>query len=189
MGKKIPKGLADSLEQGEEVLFMVKKRFAIEKPKWLVITDRRIIVFDEKVLGRYELKAVPYEKLEKIVYHGGVVGSQFYIVLESGEKLEMSWMDKDDSKKAITAVYNALREVSIEPPTLNKKKNLVSEDWTLHKPKELVARSARSTPTRTAEDRKDSGIELLRKLRELREAGIISEEEYEAKKQSILDKI
>ncbi len=39
MGKKIPKGVAGSLELGEEVLFMVKKRFAIEKPKWLVVTD------------------------------------------------------------------------------------------------------------------------------------------------------
>ncbi len=62
-------------------------------------------MFNEKVLGRYELKAVPYEKLEKIIYHGGVVGSEFYIVFESGEKLEMSWTDKDDSKKVIIAVY------------------------------------------------------------------------------------
>ncbi len=188
MGKKLPKGLANSLEQGEEVLYMVKKKFALEKPKWLVVTDRRIIFFDEKVLGRYELKAVPYEKLEKIVYHGGMIGSQFYIVLENGEKLEMSWMDKEESKKAITAVYEALREVSVEPPSLDKKKNLTSEDWVLHKPKEFITRSARSIPSQ-ASTASGSGIELLRKLKELKDAGVISEEEYEQKKQALLDKL
>jgi len=139
--KDIPKGLLQSIEDGEEILYMVKKRFALEKPKWLVVSNRRVIFFDEKLLGRYELRAVPYEKLEKIVYHGGLVGSKFYILLENGERLEMSWMDKDESKKAMTAIYNAVRNIAVEPPSLRKKKNLVSEDWILHKPREIVART------------------------------------------------
>jgi hypothetical protein len=71
MSQNLPKGLIENLEPNEKVLYAVKKRIGLELPKWLVVTDRRIIAFDEKILGRYEFKAIPYEKLEKVSYHGG----------------------------------------------------------------------------------------------------------------------
>jgi hypothetical protein len=144
--KSLPKGLRESLEPGEEVLYMVKKKFALEKPKWLIVSNRRIIFFDEKILGRYELKSVPFEKLERIIYHGGVVGSSFMIILENGEELKLSWTDKDESKKAISEIYSAVSKIAIERPLLDKKKNLLSEEWVFEKPSELVARSTRAAP-------------------------------------------
>ena len=38
---KLPEKLLENLEPGEVVVGVVKQRFAMEKPKWLVVTDRR----------------------------------------------------------------------------------------------------------------------------------------------------
>ncbi len=38
MVEKLPKGIGENLQAGEEVLFAVKKKMGVEKPKWLVVT-------------------------------------------------------------------------------------------------------------------------------------------------------
>jgi hypothetical protein len=191
--KSLPKGLIENLDPGEEVLYAVKKRFALEKPKWLIVTNRRVIYFDEKIMGRYSMKATPFEKIEKVVYHGGITSSQFTIHIEDGSKIELSWMDKEESKKAITALYNAIKNIAIEPPTLEKKKNVLSEEWILLKPKEFIVRSSAvytQILQREGEQAvKEDPFTLLKKLKELRDMGIISEEEYSEKKKKILEKI
>ena len=175
------------------MLYRVRKRFAVEKPKWLVVTDRRIILFDEKLLGRYELKAVPYERLKRVKFHGGVMASSFEIELEDNEGvITVNWLDKEEAKKAIKAVYEALKAVAVEPPSLEKRKGLLGEDWVLTKPKEFLTRGARpaaqaaTTGPGGGEGSRDP-LEMLRKLRELYEAGVLTKEEYEEKKKRIME--
>ncbi|MCI4437855.1 MAG: PH domain-containing protein [Ignisphaera sp.] len=183
MSQELPKGLLENLEPGEKVLYAVKKRIGLERPKWLVVTDRRVIVFDEKILGRYELKAIPFEKLEKVSYHGGVIGAEFVIEVEGGEKIVLTWMDKEEARKAINAVYEAVKSIAIEPPTVEKKKGVVGEDITIVKPREVVIRARQFM----AGGRGDVA-DLLRYLKELRDRGVLSEEEYQEKVKKLLEK-
>jgi hypothetical protein len=194
----LPRGLKDNLEEGENILYAVKKKLSLEKPKWIVITDRRVIYFDEKVLGRYEMKSVPFEKLEKIYCRIGVIASRFVIEVEDSGRIELNWMDREESRKAITAVYNAIKSIAIEPPIIIRKKNIFSEEIILLKPKELIVRSM-STQSRQnvqgivseviVEGGRRDPIALLRMLKELRDAGILTEEEYNEKKKKILEQL
>ena len=80
MKENLPKRILENLSPGEEVLYAIEKKFNPEtKPKWLVITDRRIRYLDEKLLGRYNLTAVPYEKLEQVYVKLGNMYSEFLI--------------------------------------------------------------------------------------------------------------
>ncbi len=181
---KLPKGLLENLEPGEVIIEAVKQRFAIEKPKWVIVTNRRVIVFDEKLLGRYELTAVPYEKLEKVVYHRGLVGSSFKLILEDGSELDLSWLSKDNADKALNAIKEALERISVEPPKLVKKKGLTATDIVLEKPKELVTRgiSRIEAPPGPQED----PLKKLEELKRLLDQGAITREEYEKLKARIL---
>jgi hypothetical protein len=188
MSQNLPKGLIENLEPNEKVLYAVKKRIGLELPKWLVVTDRRIIAFDEKILGRYEFKAIPYEKLEKVSYHGGAIGAEFTIEVEGGEKIRLTWLDKEEGRKAINAIYEAVKAIAIEPPTIEKKKGVIGEDIAVTKPKEVVMRSKQivtSIPTTGKSD----VAELLKQLKELRDRGVITEEEYKEKVRKLLEKI
>jgi len=100
MKEKLPKGVLENLATDENVLYAIRKRFSLEaKPKWLVVTDRRIMYIDEKILGRYELTAIPYEKLELIYTKVGKLYSEFLIKREDGSEIVLPRMDKEEAKK------------------------------------------------------------------------------------------
>jgi len=180
----LPKKLVESLEPGETVVGYVKQSgLALEKPKWLVVTDRRLIVFDEKLLGRYELVSVPYERLRRVYFRKGIVASEFIIELEDGSKIELPWMNKEQAEEAIRLIKRALEAVAVEPPTIIRKKHLTSEEVVLDKPKELLARgvTAPGQPRRALDP-----LEELERLKKLLDEGAITLEEYQKLKERIL---
>ena len=195
----LPKKLRENLEPDEQVLYYTKKNPSLEKPKWLVVTDRRLIYFDEKILGRYDMMSIPYEKIERIDYVRGIASADFKITLEDGTVVELGWMRKKQGQEAMEAIKEAIEAIAIEPPTLEKKKGLTREEWVLVKPKEAVVRGARGIPEyrarlatrggRPVAQREDDVYDELLKLKRLRDEGIISEEEYEEKRRKLLDKI
>ena len=185
---ELPKSVIRHLEPDEKVLFAIKKKISIEKPKWLLVTDRRIIYLDEKVLGRYDLKAIPYQKLERVTVKLGVMSSEFVIEGEESISLKLGWMNKTEARKAINAIKDALNAIAVEPVSIDVEKRLTSETWTLKKPKELVTRSmpARVQPVQAE---KEDPMEKLKKLKELYDMGVISQEEYEEKRRKLLEQI
>jgi len=192
MPEKIPKAVEKNLEPGEKVLFTVRKKVSLEKPKWLVVTDRRIIYIDEKVLGRYEMKALPYQKLEEVKIELGVVSSEFIIKGEENVRLKLGWMNKEQARKTINAIKDALNAIAIEPVTIEVKKGLTHETWILKKPKEFVSRVVPAGTTvhhAPAVEKKEDPLEKLKKLKELYDMGVITAEEYEEKRKKLLEQI
>ncbi|MDI3475818.1 MAG: hypothetical protein PWQ79_1198 [Thermococcaceae archaeon] len=187
---ELPKSVLRHLEPGEQVFFSIRKKISLEKPKWLLVTDRRIIYLDEKVLGRYELKAIPYQKLEQVTVKLGVMSSEFVIEGEENITLKLGWMNKEEARKAINAIKDALNAIALEPVSIDVNKKLTSETWILKKPRELVTRTAPAGavithPPATTED----PYEEMKKLKELYEMGVISAEEYEEKRKKLLERI
>lgn len=187
MSEKRPKDLTEHLHPNEEVLYAVKKKLGIEKPKWLVVTTHRVIYFDEKILGRYEMKAIPYEKLEEVYVKIGKMYAEFVIKDESGDVIKLDKMDKEKSKKAVEAIRDALNAIAVEPVSIEKKKHLMGEELWIHKPKETVSRSLRIAAQGTAA--KDDPLEKLKKLKELYDMGVITQEEYKEKRRNLLEQI
>ncbi len=189
---KLPKHLKRHLEPGERVLFTVKKKVSLERPKWVIVTDRRIIYLDEKVLGRYEIKALPYQKLKEIRVELGIISSEFIIKGEENIRLRLGWMNKEQARKTINAIKDALNAIALEPVTIEVDKGLTSEKWTLKKPEELVTRVAPAGGVinhETPVGEKEDPLEKLKKLKELYDMGVISPEEYEEKRKKLLEKI
>ncbi len=186
--EKLPKKLRENLEPGENVLFYTKKMPSLEKPKWLVVTDRRIVYFDEKILGRYDMMSIPYEKVEKVYFVKGIASTDFRIELETGEIVKIGWMKKDQGVKVMEAIKQAISNIAIEPPTLTKKKSLTKEEMILVKPKESVVRGVTATPRQamiTGGEKRDPYEELL-KLKKLLDEGVISQEEYNRLREKLL---
>jgi hypothetical protein len=193
VSEKLPKAASKILEPDERVLFTVRKKISLEKPKWLLITDRRIIYLDEKILGRYDVKAIPYQKLEKVEVELGVMSSEFTIKGEEDIRLKLGWMNKEQARNTINAIKDALNAIAVEPVGVEVKKGLTHETWILKKPGELVTRVAPagttiSQPSVTAEKEEDP-LEKLKKLKELYDMGVISPEEYKEKRKKLLEQI
>jgi len=186
---KLPKSVVRHIEPDEKVLFAIKKKVSLEKPKWLLVTDRRIIYLDEKVLGRYDLKAIPYQKLEKVTVKLGIMSSEFVIEGEENITLKLGWMNKEEARKAINAIKDALNAIAIEPVSIGVSKGLTSETWVLNKPKEFVTRTMPAYQATPQAPAKEDPLEKLKKLKELYDMGVISQEEYEEKRKKLLEEV
>ncbi len=185
----LPKKLLENIEPGEEILYYTKKMPSLEKPKWLVVTDRRLIYFDEKILGRYDMISIPYEKVEKIYFVKGIASTDFIITMEEGKEIRLGWMKKNEGVKVMEAIKEAISRIAIEPPTIERKKSLTKEEFTLIKPKETIVRGSPITRVVEPAVSKEDPYEELIKLKRLRDEGIISEEEYNSLREKILKKL
>lgn len=139
---KIPKEITESLYPGEKVLYSVEKKkkklYTEMKPKFLAVTDRRVIYLDQKILGRYDLIDVPYEKLEFVHFRKGKIGAKFEIKSEEGEKITLKWVKKEEAEKAIEAIRDTLNSIAVEPVSIQKKKGLLGIELFLSKPRKLA---------------------------------------------------
>ncbi len=187
--EKLPKGVLQHLDPSERVLFKIRKKMSLEKPKWIIVTDKRIIYLDEKVFGRYDLKAIPYQKLEQVTVKLGIMSSDFIIKSEENTTLNLSWMNKEEARKAINAIKDALNAIAIEPVSIEIKKGMTSETWILKKPKEFITRTMPAYLTAPEMAEREDPMEQLKKLKELYDMGIISQEEYEEKRKKLLEMI
>lgn len=188
---EVPEAIRENLAAGEKVLHTIRASKALSldlTPKTLAVTDQRVMVVDHKVLGRYELQDVPYSKLETVYFEQGVAGATFSLSPEDGETIEIAWLSREGAKKAIETIRDALDAIAVEPVSIQrKKKALGREEWILHKPKELVSRRAEARgPGRST---RSDPLEQVQQLKELLDAGAISQEEYETKKEELLDQV
>ncbi len=189
----IPKDVIDNLYSGENVNFCIKKKVAMElKPKYLIISDRRVIFYDQKIAGRYDLNDIPYSKLEHVYFNEGLLASEFTLKNEDKHHISINWLGKKECKDAIITIRDAINAISIEPVSIQKKKTLVGEKWSLRKPLETITRTmpmAQVIERTQPAQKTDDPVDKLKKIKELNEIGILSDGEYEEKRREIIAEI
>ena len=62
----LPDGLKKNLSPGEEVISSLNSFVIAERTNYMVLTNIRLIYFDEKHLGRYDFKSLPLQKVLQI---------------------------------------------------------------------------------------------------------------------------
>ena len=190
MMEKLPTPVSRILHPDEKVLKVMRQIVLARWPKWLIITSKRIVYYDQKIFGRYELRDFPYSKIELILCRVGLFATLFYVRKEGGEELRIPWLKKMEIRSVFETIYNALNKVAIEPISIKKRKFFIGEEFILEKPAEVVSRmamaSGKAWPT---EGEAESIEERLRKLKELLEKGLITREEYEHHRKRILESI
>ena len=189
---EIPKNVEENLYPGEKISYSLKRKLSLEaKPKYLVVTDRRVMYLDQKILGRYDLKDIPYEKLEQVSFHKGPVSSAFVLKSEEGGTILLTRMERKEATKVMNAIQDSLNAIAVEPVSIRKKKGLLGEDLLLKKPPEMVTRTL--PMSRVVEERKTKAEEgpadKLKKLKELYDVGVINEQEYEEKRKKLLEQL
>ncbi len=142
-------------------------------------------------MNRYDLIDIPYEKLEQVNFHKGPVASEFVLKSEEGGIINLKWMEREEATSALNAIQDSLNAIAVEPVSIQRKKVLLGEDLLLKKPPELVSR--RSPMTRVIEERKakaeEDPADKLKKLKELYDAGVITEQEYEEKRKKLVEQL
>ncbi len=187
---ELPKEIQECLGPNEEICHKLD-RFEIGPKDCLVITDSRVIFVERKLLGRYELIDVPFHRLNVAYYFKGKIHDHVDILSDDGDKIVVNHLKKGPAQEVIEALKNSLNDIAVDPVSIKKKKSFMSEEWVLHKPKEMRSRAVHrniATEQSMASNSNDP-IAKLKKLGELKELGVITEDEFEEKKQVLMSQI
>jgi len=69
---ELPGGLKGNLSPGEKVVNYLRTFEIVERPNYIVLTDRRLVYFNEKHLGRYDFMSLPFQKILQMKADRGV---------------------------------------------------------------------------------------------------------------------
>lgn len=163
MVRKELKKLPSMLYEHENVLNLVNGRYEGNEGL-IVVTDRRVMFIDEGVV-RSHREDFPYERISSVQCSTGMMSGKL-VIFASGNKAEL---DNILPKQQANAVADLIRD-----------KISGSVATSQVPPPPVMAPPAPAT---------DDPYEKLRKLGELRDAGILTPEEFQAKKASLLDSI
>ena len=184
MSSKLPKGIQETLVANERIHKVLKTVSIINKPEYTVLTDRRILYFNEKILNRYDLEDIPYSKLMEMKAERGRVrfGSIEFKSEEMKKPIKLSKVPKKDIEPFIAALEIAMNNVAVEPISIKRSKGLIGKmRWEFKKTPETLFKSrpaGADSLERRPFSKEEPEADPLRKLKLRFVNGEISEEEY-----------
>jgi len=173
---ELPGGVKKNLSPGEEVVLYLKTFEVTERPDYIILTNQRLVYFDEKHLGRFAFKSIPLQKLLQIKAHkGAVIWGEISFKSEDGVTLVLERVSRSDLEGFIDALEAAYNRIAVEPVSMKHEGELLGmAEWEYNKPEETVFRQQPTDQARIVED-------PLNQLKMRFIKGEISEEEYRAK--------
>ena len=182
--EKIVSKVNELLMTGESIEYIaVQKKPAINiSPDCLALTNRRIIFCRPKNLGlSMDFDDYLWKEVEDCHIREGIVGSTFTVNTIKGESVELDYLPKSQARM----LYRYAQEQ--EEAMREYRRQLDLENSRARAGGGIFVNSAPET-TRPAEE-KDDPVASLKKLKELLEHDLISQEEFDKKKADILSKL
>jgi hypothetical protein len=160
---KLVEKASEHLDDGEEVVSAVLGQYETERAGQdsvrkgvLVATDRRVVLYAKK-LGGYELESFPYDNISSIEMGKQMVMGHSIKLFASGNEVRLKWIDK---KQDVPVFISAVR---------GRMKGGIG--------------SGTGAPAQAAEQ---DVSEQIRKLAQLRDDDILTDDEFQAKKTQLL---
>lgn len=183
MSFDLPKGIQDTLAESERIHRVLKTKSIVNKPEYTILTDRRILYFDEKFLGRYDLVDIPYSKMVEFKAERGRVrfGSIEITSEELKKPIRLKKVPKKSIEPVIEALEIALNNVAVAPISIKRSKGLMGKmKWEFKKTPEMLFKSRPAdggSLERRDFFREESNKEALQQLKMRFVKGEITEEE------------
>jgi len=132
----------------------------------LIVTDERVAFYRKGIFGEV-IETIPLKAISSIERKSGMVSSTIKMYTSS-DYLKFQTFEKDQEQRLMNEIE-----------TRRGQSNTTPEPEVEHEPA-----SATPQPNQTTDP-----IEMLRKLGELKELGVITEEEFQDKKSTFLEKL
>jgi len=201
--EKVLGKLTDMLSSNEELLYLaVQKRPAVNLlPDCIAVSNKRIFYCQPANFGiTMNFKDISWKSIKEVSFKEELFGSKFICVPLHGENIVTEYIPKVQARKLYQAAYEQLEtykevqdqqlqeekkyaEIPSSEPVFNN--NLDIEEAEIVEVPEVAA--AEPPVQVPVEEPEDETTLKLRKLKSLYDKQLITQEEYEAKKATILD--
>lgn len=155
--------------------------------KKIIVTDSRIIFFDPRMIGVAHTE-VPYAQLTGVKYEKpkALIGT-FTVTTQSGNTtMQIDYKDHEIAITLLKTLQTKIMGIAGVPISIIYDKGMFSESWGFYAPPQLaIMMASRQVNIRATESIPDQ----IKKLSDLKEAGILTTEEFESKKKELLKRL
>lgn len=180
--EKIYSRVKQLLTAGEKVLYIaVQKPVTVDlSPDVVVLTNRRFMFYKPSMLGRAEFTDYIWRDLSQASLQEHMMRSTLTLTARDGTRIEVPNLTKEQARR----LYAIAQEMEEN----------VREELRLREMEEKRASAGGivlqgGTPSGSTAAPAEDPLQALSKLKQLAEAGLITNEEFEAKKKEILDRL
>ncbi|HWW41045.1 PH domain-containing protein [Pedobacter sp.] len=198
--EKVLGKLNDILTSNEELIYLaVQKKPAVNLlPDCIAVSNKRIFYCEPANFGiTMKFTDISWKSIKEVSFKEELFGSKFICVPQQGENIITEYIPKTQARKLYQAAYEQLenfkeeqrksdiedKRAAVSPVTVNAQPQGIA-DFSHIEEAVVVPDPA---PVVHVEEPEDETTLKLRKLKTLYDKQLITQEEYEAKKASILD--
>ena len=180
---KVVEKLQGILMEGEDLVYVAVQNKPVVNvmPDCVALTTKRFIFYRTKVLGRVDFEDYVWRELQDARLSEDVVGSTFSVSTAAGEKLSMSYLPKQQAR----AIYRIAQEQEERALDERRRRHLEESRAAAGG----VVLGVQAPPSQQPGTEADDPVQKLQQLKQMADAGLISEAEYEAKKADILSRM
>jgi len=185
MAEMVLPGEVEKMIEGREVLgFVTGPGFSRDQTGTIVVTDREVMFYDPMAIGAAQIE-IPFSHIMNAVYVNDGRLSFFTVATQfDSETLRLSGPRKIVHEPAL-ALFRLLREKLSEiltfPISEFHSKSPAGESWRFFPPPQWPSIGARKP--------EDSVPDQIRQLANLKDDGMLTVEEFEAKKKELLARL
>ena len=174
------------LTQGEEIAYIaVQKPIVSLTPDSVVLTNKRFILYRPKLLGRVDFHDHIWRDLSDAKLDEGILMSNFSISNTNGEVLLMDSLPKTQARK-VYAFAQQMEEFVREERRIRDMEEKRAAAGGIS----IAGMGGMSAPaSQMAPPPKEDPVQVLGKLKQLLDAGLITQQEYDTKKNDILSRM
>ena len=179
---KIYEKVSQLLTRGEQVIYIaVQKALTYDPtPEIVVLTNRRFMHYQQNLMGSAQFTDYIWRELKEAKLEEGVMRATLTLFAANGETLRIDNLVKEQARR-LYAIAQEMEENVREELRLRAMEEKRAEAGGVYLPGMMGAGST-AAPA-------DEPLQALSKLKQLMEAGLISAEEFEAKKKEILARL
>ena len=183
--ERIYNKVSQLLTRGEQVIYIaVQKALTYDPtPEIVVLTNRRFMHYRQNLMGSAQFTDYIWRELKEARLEEGVMRATLTLFAANGETLRIDNLVKEQARR-LYAIAQEMEENVREELRLRAMEEKRAEAGGVYLPGMMGAMGAGSTAAPA-----DEPLQALSKLKQLMEAGLITAEEFEAKKKEILARL
>ncbi len=170
---------------GENALYMAVQQRPIANfsPDAVVLTNRRAIIFRQKMLGRLQFVDVPWINVVDVHMAEDVLGATISIRGQNGHVESVSYLPKPQARK----VYRIAQDMEEKMVELRRERAM--EEKRAGATNVTVNNELGNLAKLNQNDSSSDPLTVLKALKTMLDSGLIEQEEYDLKKSQILERM
>ena len=168
------------LTTDEEVLYIAvqKKPVVNVSPDSILLTTRRMVICRPKILSGFEFEDYLWRDIGDVHLKEGLIGATLTVTTVAGKQLIIDYLPKAQARRA----YSISQEM--EEKVLEERRRRDLEDKRAAAGGVVLQQASGVTGTA-----KEDPLQVLTKLKQLLDAGLITQTEYDSKKTEVLSRM